>query len=77
MKTKNLSDDMVVCPSLTKREKEILCLVQTGKTNKEIASEEIISEATVETHLSNINKKLGARTRIQAINLAKESGLIE
>ena len=77
MKTANLSDDMVVSSSLTKREKEILCLVQTGKTNKEIASEEIISEATVETHLSNINKKLGTKTRTQAIHLARKSGLIE
>jgi DNA-binding NarL/FixJ family response regulator len=49
---------------LTPRELEILQLVITGKTNKEIAHEIFISKKTVEFHLDNIYSKIGIRTRL-------------
>jgi DNA-binding NarL/FixJ family response regulator len=55
----NLSD-------LTQREMEILQLVLTGKTNKEIAGKIYISEKTVEFHLDHIYTKIGARSRLMA-----------
>jgi len=45
---------------------EILQLVLTGKTNKEIAREIYISERTVEFHLDHIYTKVGVRTRMMA-----------
>ena len=47
---------------LTFREIESLQLLITGKTNKAIAREMLISEKTVEFHLDNIYNKSGART---------------
>lgn len=47
--------------SLSKREKEILELVRTGKTNPEIAKELFISPETVKTHLKNIRQKLNIK----------------
>ena len=55
----NLSD-------LTPRELEILQLILTGKTNKQIAREMYISERTVEFHLDHIYTKIGVRTRMMA-----------
>lgn len=49
---------------LTPRELEILQLVITGKTNKELAHEIFISKKTVEFHLDNIYSKIGIRTRL-------------
>lgn len=48
------------------REVEILKLVAKGMCNKDIASELVISDRTVQTHLANIFRKLGASSRIQA-----------
>ena len=60
---------------LTPRELEILQLVITGKTNKEIAHEIHLSEKTVEFHLDNIYTKLGVRTRMLAGVWAIQHGL--
>lgn len=46
---------------LTAREIQILSCMSTGKSNKEIAKQLAISEATVENHLHNIFKKLGTK----------------
>lgn len=60
---------------LTPRELEILQLVITGKTNKEIALEIYISTKTVEFHLDKIYTKLGVRTRMLAGVWAIQHGL--
>lgn len=60
---------------LTPRELEILRLVITGKTNKEIAHEIYISTKTVEFHLDKIYTKLGVRTRMLAGVWAIQHGL--
>ncbi|HEX2699241.1 MAG TPA: LuxR C-terminal-related transcriptional regulator [Acidimicrobiales bacterium] len=60
---------------LTAREVEVLALVATGRTNKAIASELVISEKTVARHLSNIFTKLGLTSRAAATAYAYENGL--
>ena len=60
---------------LTSRELEILQLVVTGKTNKEIAFETSISIKTVEFHLERIYSKVGLRTRVMAGIWAIQNGL--
>ncbi|MGV8026358.1 MAG: response regulator [Anaerolineaceae bacterium] len=58
---------------LTDREKKVLDLLCLAKTNKEIADEIHISKRTVEFHVSNVLKKLGVRTRVEAIILTKNN----
>jgi DNA-binding NarL/FixJ family response regulator len=61
---------------LSPREVEILKIVATGASNREIADQLFISEGTVKNHLSSILSKLGVRDRMQAILKAKEYGII-
>ena len=61
---------------LTPRELEILELIARGLSNKEIASQLFVSENTVKTHSSRVFDKLNARRRTQAVQIAKEQGLI-
>ena len=51
---------------LTKREKEVLCLIATGANNREIAQKLYISEGTVKNHVTNILNRLELRDRTQA-----------
>lgn len=60
---------------LTERELEVLQVVAKGKSNQEIASELVISEATVRTHVSNILGKLHLASRTQAALYALREGL--
>jgi two-component system, NarL family, response regulator LiaR len=61
---------------ITKRELEILTLIAEGLSNREIAERIFVSENTVKTHSSRLFDKLNARRRTQAVQLAKEHGLI-
>lgn len=60
---------------LTDREREVLALIATGKTNREIAAELVISEATARNHISHIFEKLGLSRRSEAAALATRLGL--
>ena len=61
---------------ITKRELEILELIAQGMSNREIADKLFVSENTVKTHSSRLFDKLSARRRTQAVQIAKELGLI-
>lgn len=60
---------------LTDREVEVLQLIARGRSNREIADELVISEATVRTHVSNILGKLQLASRTQAALYALREGL--
>jgi two-component system response regulator NreC len=62
---------------LTPREREVLSLVALGHTNPEIAERLVISVRTVETHRTNIHRKLGTSTRAEVVRYAMEHGLAE
>jgi DNA-binding CsgD family transcriptional regulator len=62
--------------SITPREIEILELIARGLSNREIAEKLFLSENTVKTHSSRIFDKLGAKRRTQAVQLAKQFGLL-
>ena len=62
---------------LTERELEVLRLIAKGKSNREIAEELVISEATVRTHVSNILGKLQLASRTQAALYALREGIAE
>jgi DNA-binding NarL/FixJ family response regulator len=61
---------------LTAREVEVLRLVATGRTNRSIAGELVLSERTVDRHVSNILTKLGVASRAAATAWAYEHQLI-
>jgi DNA-binding NarL/FixJ family response regulator len=61
---------------LTSREQEVLHLVARGSTNKAIAAKLVISERTVDRHVSNIFAKLGVSSRAAATAHAYEHGLL-
>jgi DNA-binding NarL/FixJ family response regulator len=62
--------------SLTPRELDVLQLMVKGHSNKEIAEQLFISDKTVKIHVSNILKKLGVKSRSQAIIYAIQHELV-
>jgi NarL family two-component system response regulator LiaR len=61
---------------ITRRELEILEALAAGLSNREIAERLFVSENTVKTHTARLFDKLSARRRTQAVQRAKEAGLI-
>lgn len=61
---------------LTPREVEVLCLVATGASNKEIAAALVISEKTARNHVERTYAKIGASNRIGASMYALRNGLV-
>ncbi len=61
---------------ITPRELDILEALAAGLSNREIAGRLFVSENTVKTHAARLFAKLSARRRTQAVQLAKEAGLI-
>ncbi|MFZ5640211.1 MAG: response regulator [Bacillota bacterium] len=71
----SVEDAMKTLDGLTNQEKRILTLIAKGKTNKEIASELLISSKTVRNHVTNILGKLNLSNRTQAATYAAGIGL--
>ena len=61
---------------ITPRELDILDALAAGLSNREIAERLFVSENTVKTHAARLFDKLSARRRTQAVQLAREAGLI-
>jgi DNA-binding NarL/FixJ family response regulator len=61
---------------LTPREAEVLALIASGLSNREIAEKLVVSEATVKTHVNHVFAKIGARDRAQAVHYAYSHGLV-
>ena len=63
-------------PLLSEREREVLDLIAAGSTNREIAARLFLSPHTVKEHTSALYRKLGARNRAEAVQLAQRIGLL-
>jgi DNA-binding NarL/FixJ family response regulator len=66
-----------VAADLTSREQQVLELLSEGHTMRQIATRLSISPRTVETHVAKLYRKLGVRTRVQAVSRAATLGLVE
>lgn len=64
-------------PNLTRREMEVLRLMVTGKSNKEIGSSLDVTEGTVKVHVNHILGKLGVSGRVEAIMVAVRRGFVQ
>ena len=65
-------------PSLSSRELEVLTILATGKSTKEIARDLYLGEPTIKTHLASIYRKLEVNNRISAVTVARNnSWLVE
>ncbi|MEV0528965.1 response regulator transcription factor [Streptomyces sp. NPDC050439] len=62
--------------ALSTREREVLALVAKGTSNRAIAAELFISEATVKTHLTHVYGKLGVNDRAAAVATAYSRGIL-
>ncbi len=71
------SEDPADCgpQSLTRREREVLTLVQQGLTNQEIAASLVIELGTVKNHVHNILRKLNVSSRRDAVRVSRLAGL--
>ena len=61
--------------AITAREAEVLALLATGRTNREIARTLYISEKTASVHVSNLLRKLGVGSRVEAAAIAQHLDL--
>jgi DNA-binding CsgD family transcriptional regulator len=71
------SDPPTGLPGLTKREREILAHVVSGRTYREIARDLVISEKTVSSHVSNLLRKTGTSNRVELSRLAGRASHVE
>jgi two-component system response regulator DesR len=63
-------------PLISGREREVLDLISAGATNREIADRLFLSPHTVKEHTSTLYRKLGARNRAEAVQIAQRIGLL-
>ena len=63
-------------PALSEREREVLELIASGATNREIAGTLFLSPHTVKEHTSSLYRKLEVRNRAEAVQRAQRLGLL-
>src|SRR5690606_21084762 len=70
--SRSIQKNAALRPVLTRREKEVLCLIAEGLTNSEVAEKLFVSTATVDTHRKNLLSKFDARNTASLIRLATQ-----
>jgi DNA-binding CsgD family transcriptional regulator len=68
--------EQLVKAGISKREGEILMLIDEGLSNQQIADKLFISESTVKKHISNLFQKLQVRRRTESVKKAKEVSIL-
>jgi DNA-binding NarL/FixJ family response regulator len=63
--------------AMSSREMEVLRLIASGNSNKQIADKLSIGETTVKSHIANIFSKLGANDRAHAVTIGLQRGIID
>lgn len=71
-----LNENLLRQLSISKREHEVLELIAVGLSNREIANKLFVSESTIKTHSSRLFEKLDVSRRTQAVEKAKNLGLL-
>lgn len=74
--TKTSTEGQPLLDPLSRREREVLCLMALGRKNREIADELVIVTGTVKAHINTIYQKLGVSSRVQALVRARTLGLL-
>lgn len=69
-------DEAPIVDELTEREREVLALLSSGRTNGEMARDLFIAVGTVKSHVNSICRKLGARNRTEAVMRARNIELV-
>jgi DNA-binding NarL/FixJ family response regulator len=72
----SLTGELLKKPLLSEREREILALIASGHSNKEVAKKLYLTENTVKTHLANLFQKLGVHDRAEAVAEGLKRGLL-
>jgi LuxR family transcriptional regulator, maltose regulon positive regulatory protein len=70
------SPDVGLPEPLSERELEVLALLASGKSNRQISSQLFVSVGTVKSHINNLYRKLDAHSRTQAVARARELKLL-
>jgi DNA-binding NarL/FixJ family response regulator len=65
-----------VLSQLSERERDVLVWMARGLSNRDLAAKLFVSETTVKTHVSSVLSKLGLSSRVQAVVVAYEAGVV-
>ncbi|MBL4710629.1 MAG: response regulator transcription factor [Flavobacteriales bacterium] len=76
-KTVQSNQEVQLSLEISDREMQVLISLAEGLSNKEIAEKLFLSESTIKTHCSNLFSKLNVNRRTQAVQQARELGLID